>query len=198
MDKNEQNTQNAFEEMEVVQPSKYTTSYISLANNRIIFLTEEFTKNTASEMTALLFHYDNESHDDIHIYISSQGGDASALANIIDVMEVIKSPITTICMGRCYSAGAFLLMAGQKRLAFRHSEIMMHGAQLMFPYPGKEHTIDSTDYAKFVDRFNDRILGIAVKATGKKLSEIKKDCATDFYMSAEEAKKYGLIDEIIG
>lgn len=193
-----QKTHDPYEEDSMeLHPSKYSQSYIDLSNNRIIFLNEDFTKSTASEMTALLLHYDKQSQDDIYIYINSQGGDAAALSNIYDVMGLIASPITTICMGKAFSAGAFLLMAGNTRLMFKHAECMLHGAQVVFPVPSKEHTIDSDDYAKYLDKFNDRMLKMAAKATGKTLKQIKQDCIMDLYMTSYEALAYGLIDAII-
>ncbi len=178
---------------------KYSSTYIDLATDRIIFLTEPFTKDTASEMTALLLHYDNEDpNTDIVIYIHSDGGDASALTNIYDVMRMCKAPITTIVAGKAYSAGAFLLMAGDYRLAFAHSEAMIHGIQTIYPGLGKEGIADSKDYLKFLTDTDNKVMNIIVEATGKDLAQVKKDCSKDLYMDAKQMLAYGIIDEIIG
>src|ERR1700749_4738426 len=122
------------------QTSKYFTSYIDLSSDRIIFLNEEFTKDTSSSLTALLINYNNESEtEEITIYINSIGGDAFALTNIYDVIQLIKAPVRTICLGKAYSAGAYLLAAGTKgmRHMMAHSQVMVHGVQCLFPVPGE-------------------------------------------------------------
>jgi len=176
---------------------KYSSTYIDLSSNRVIFIAEPFTKDLASEITALLLHYDRESNEDITIYIHSDGGDISALLNIYDIMRLTQSPITTVAMGKAYSAGAFLLMAGDYRMAFAHSEIMIHGAQFFFPLPGKEHIDDGKDYLKFVDRSNEQVMRIMVEATGKTMEQVKEICSKDRYLTAKEALEYKLIDAII-
>src|SRR5260221_8676422 len=111
----------------VQKPEYIQQSYAELAEYRSIFISEDFTKEMASAMIALLLYYDNQSIiEPITIYINSNGGDGSALCAIYDMMNMISAPIETICMGKCYSAGAFLLAAGTKgkRYVFKHSQIM--------------------------------------------------------------------------
>ena len=103
----------------------YAETYVRLTQSRMIFLSEDVTKQTAAEMAALLLYYDNEDHEsDISVYVHSNGGDAAGLANIYDVMQMIKSPVKTICIGKAYSAGAVILAAGAKgeRYALKSSK----------------------------------------------------------------------------
>src|SRR5271170_417373 len=94
----------------ILATPKYTECYANLANSRIIFLSEDITKEAASSLSAMLLHFDNENdEEDISIYINTNGGDASALSNIYDIMQLVKAPIKTICVGKAYSAGAFML-----------------------------------------------------------------------------------------
>lgn len=185
--------------LSMFRPSKYFDTYVKLTTCRSIFITEDFSKEMAGAMTALLLHLDNESNEDIQIYIHSNGGDAAALTNIYDVLQIIKSPISTICLGKAYSAGAFLLAAGTKgkRLAMEHSEIMLHSIQCLFPLPSKEHPIDAKSYYEFLKTVNNGVLDILVKHTGNTLEKIKEDCSKDFFLTAKEAKAYGIIDDIL-
>jgi ATP-dependent Clp protease protease subunit len=183
---------------EILQP-KYLATYVELADDRLIFLTEDITKQTAGEMIALLLHYDSvDPKEHIVLYINTRGGDGAAMFAIYDCMKMIRAPITTVCAGKAYSAGAFLLMAGDYRVAFTRSEIMLHGLQVIFPVPGREHAMDSKGYGKFISTYNDRAMKIVSACTGKTVDQVKKDCASDMYLSANEAKTYGLIDEVIG
>jgi len=182
------------------KPSKYQESYIKLANDRSIFLYEDVTKEVAATISALLIYYDNvNSSQDINIYINSNGGDADSLINMYDIMQVIKSPVRTICIGKAYSAGAVLLAAGTKgkRSAFKNSEVMLHQLQCSFPIIGKTEAASSDLYLKFLTKYNDKILKILSKHTGFPLSKIKNDSSRDLFLSAEEALKYNLIDVII-
>jgi ATP-dependent Clp protease protease subunit len=178
----------------------YAGSYPKLAKNRIIFISEDITKDISATLSALLLYYDNESpHDEITLYIHSGGGDAAGLSNIYDVMQMIKSPIKTVCLGRAYSAAAVLLAAGTKgsRYSFKHAEIMIHGIQCLFPLRGKDQ-IDSKNYFDFLKGHENGIMKILSHHTGRSLSEIKEDCKNDKYHTAKQALEYGLIDHIIG
>lgn len=190
---------NQFEEVEELQESLYTDSYIKLSKDRIIFLGENITKKSATDLSALLLYYDNKnSEEDIHLYIHCDGGDADGLINIYDVMRMIDSPIRTICMGKCYSAAAVILSAGSpgKRCAFKNSRVMIHGVQAGFPVPGHD-IINSKNYYEFLKDNNDNILKILSKHTKQPLDKIKNDCITDMWMNARQALNYGLIDKIL-
>jgi len=177
----------------------YAGSYAKLAKNRIIFIAEEITKDVSATLSALLLYYDNESpNEEITLYIHSGGGDAAGLSNIYDVMQMIRSPIKTVCLGRAYSAAAVLLAAGTEgsRYAFKHSEIMIHGVQCLFPLRGKDET-DSKNYFEFLRNHENGIMKIISHHTGRRVEEIKEDCKSDKYDKVKEAVEYGLIYHII-
>ncbi len=177
----------------------YSESYIRLAQERVIFLSEMVTKETASELSALLLYYDNEDHNSpIVLYLNTVGGDAAGLVNIYDVMQMIKAPIKTICLGKCYSAGAVILAAGSKgeRYACKNSKIMIHGIQCGFPVPGHD-VINSTNYYDFLEENNDNIMKMLARHTGHTLDKIKKDCLRDVWLDAKQALDYGIIDRVI-
>jgi ATP-dependent Clp protease protease subunit len=177
----------------------YNDTYIKLSKDRIIFITEEINKQLSSDLSALLLHYDNENDEEISLYINSPGGDVFALTNIYDVIQMIKSPIRTVCLGRCSSAAAVILAVGEKgrRAAMRNSKIMIHGMQARFPMPG-QNVSSSKNLFQFMRGTNDNIMSILARHTGQEMEKVRKDCERDLYFSAKEAKDYGLIDEIIG
>ena len=179
--------------------SKYPESYSSLSKDRIIFLTEEITIETASVFSALLLYYDYEDeNEDITIYINTNGGDGSALSNIYDIMQLINPPIKTICIGKAYSAGAFLLAAGTKgkRFITKNSSVMIHGMQCEFPIQNEDQR-NSKIYYEFLTSFNKNILQMLAKHTGKTYKQIHEDCKKDKFFNAKEAVEYGICDGII-
>jgi len=192
----------SFSETETVKPlmtSSYAETYARLTKNRCIFLSEDVSKQSAAELSALLLYYDNENHEEpISLYIHSNGGDAAGLANIYDVMQMISAPIKTICVGKAYSAGAVILAAGTKgeRYAMRSSKIMIHGIQFAFPLPGQD-IITSKNYYEFLKENNDNIMKILSDHTGHSLEKLKEDCKQDVWLSAQQALDYGLIDKIL-
>ena len=185
-------------QMTIKEPSVYESSYIYLAKERVIFLKEDVTKDSASELAALLLYYDNESNNDITLYIHSNGGDSDALVNIYDIIHMIKSPVKTVCLGKAYSAAAILLAAGTKgkRFACKNARIMVHGVQFMFPIPGEDQ-INSKNYFDFVKHNNDNVMKMLSMDTGQTLEKIKEDCKRDLYLDAKQALKYGIIDHIL-
>jgi ATP-dependent Clp protease protease subunit len=183
-----------------LHPPKYYDTYFKLSSARVIFLNEDFSKETSAALTALLLYYDHENpEEEISIYINSNGGDASALTNIYDVIQMIKAPVQTICIGRAYSAGAFLLVSGTKghRYMFKNAEVMIHGVQCLFPIPGEEHPDNSKSYLNFLTTNNNAIMKILSKHTGHSLEKVTKDCSKDHYLNAKEALEYGIIDHIV-
>ena len=181
-----------------IESSAYLETYIKLSKDRIIFLNENITKQLAANLSALLLHYDNENFEEISIYIHSNGGDAAGLSNIYDVMQMIKSPIKTICIGKCYSAAAVILAAGSigRRFCFKNAKIMIHGIQAGFPILGHDIT-NSKNYYEFLQDNNDNIMKILAHHTGHSLDVVKKDCMRDSWMNAKQALEYGLMDEIL-
>ncbi len=170
--------------------------YSRLLKDRIIFVTGEIHDAMADLIVAQLLFLESEDPDkDIQIYINSPGGSVSAGFAIYDTMQYIKADVSTICIGRAASMGAFLLAAGEKgkRFALPNADIMIHqplgGAQ------GQAEDIRiQADKILETRKIINKILS---ERTGQTLKKIEKDTDRDFYMSAEEAKKYGIIDEII-
>jgi len=179
--------------------TRYEESYVRLSKHRIIWVSEDVTDAMAAELSALLLYYDNEDHEaPIEMYINSHGGAVSGLFNIYDVMQMIQAPVRTICIGRCYSAGAVLLSAGTKgeRCAFKNSRVMIHGIQCMFPIPGLDVT-NSKNYHQFLVENNENIMKVLSQHTGQPVEKIRKDCLEDVWFNAEQALEYGIIDQII-
>lgn len=177
----------------------YSDSYVKMTRDRIIFLSEDITDRAGAELSALMLYYDTQDHDtEINLYIHSNGGAASGLANIYDVMQMIHAPVKTILLGKCYSAGAIILAAGSKgmRYALRSSKVMIHGIQFAFPIPGHDLTT-SKNYYEFVKENNDSIMKILAQHTDHTLEQMKADCSQDYWMDAKEALAYGIIDHII-
>lgn len=177
----------------------YSDTYVKLTKDRVIFLSEDINKDNAAQLSALLLYFDNEDHDsEIILYVNSNGGDVSGLSNIYDVMQMISAPIKTICLGKCYSAGAVILSAGSKghRYAFKSAKIMIHGIQFGFPLPGQD-IISSKNYYDFIKENNDNIMKMLAKHTGHSLDKVKEDCKQDLWMDAKQALQYGIIDHII-
>ena len=169
--------------------------YSRLLEDRIIFLTGEITDATANVVIAQLIYLEGKNPDkDIFLYINSPGGSVSAGIAIYDTMNYIKCDVSTICVGLAASMGAFLLSSGAKgkRFALPNSEIMIHQ-----PLGGTQgQASDIEIQAKHMKKTKNMLNEILSENTGKSLEEIEKDTDRDNYMSAEEAKKYGLIDNI--
>ena len=177
----------------------YADSYVKMSKNRAIFFAEDVTKQAGAELSALMLYYDNMDHEEpIHLYIHSNGGDVAGLSNIYDVMQMIKAPVKTILLGKCYSAGAVMLAAGTKgeRYALKSSKVMIHGIQFGFPIPGFDLSSNKS-YFEFVKDNNDNLMKILAKHTGHTLEKVKADCAREFWMTAQQALFYGIIDTIL-
>lgn len=170
--------------------------YSRLLNDRIIMLSEEVNDATASLVVAQLLYLEGQDPDkDISFYINSPGGSITAGMAIYDTMQYIKCDVTTICVGMAASMGAFLLTAGAKgkRKALPNSEIMIHQ-----PLGGaKGQATDIEIQARHILKIKEKMNSIIAERTGQDLEKVKQDTERDFYMSAEEAKEYGIIDQII-
>lgn len=170
--------------------------YSRLLKDRIIFLGEAITSHTANIIIAqLLFLEADNKEKDIKFYINSPGGSVSAGLAIYDTMQYIKCDVSTICIGMAASMASVLMAAGApgKRLSLPNSEIMIH--QVLGGYEGQASDIKI--HAEHILKIKDKMNKILAKHSGKKLSEIEKDSDRDFFMGAEEAKKYGIIDKVI-
>ncbi len=170
--------------------------YSRLLKERIVFIGGPIVDEVANSIIAqLLFLNHEDPKKDIQMYINSPGGSVTAGLAIYDTMQHIKPDVSTICVGMAASMGAILLSAGKKgkRFALPNSEIMLH--QVMGGAEGQAVEIEIT--AKHILKIKDRLNQILVKHTGQTLPRIEKDTDRDFYLSAAEAKEYGVIDDII-
>ena len=170
--------------------------YSRLLKDRIIFLGEEVNEVTASLVVAqLLFLAAEDPDKDISLYINSPGGSVTAGLAIYDTMQYIKPDVSTICIGMAASMGAFLLAGGQKgkRYALPNAEIMIH--QPLGGARGQASDIEIT--AKQILKIKEKLNKMLSENTGKPLEVIRQDTDRDNYMTADEAKEYGLIDAVI-
>lgn len=182
----------------VEQTSRGERSYdifSRLLNDRIIFLGEEVNDTTASLVVAQLLYLEAQDPDkDIQLYINSPGGSVTAGMAIFDTMNYIKPDVRTVCIGMAASMGAFLMMAGKKgkRLALPNSEIMIHQ-----PLGGAQgQATDVAIRAEWLMKTKEKMTRMMSEMTGQDIERVKQDVERDYFMSAEEALKYGIIDEI--
>jgi ATP-dependent Clp protease protease subunit len=183
----------------VEQTSRGERSYdifSRLLNDRIIFLGEEVNDTTASLVVAQMLYLEAQDPDkDIQFYINSPGGSVTAGLAIYDTMQYIKADVSTICIGLAASMGAFLLAAGTKgkRFSLPNAEIMIHQPSGGF----KGQATDIQIHAENILRIKDRLNRILAENTGKPIEVIRDATERDKFMSAEEAKEFGLIDNVI-
>ena len=168
-----------------------------LLKNRIILLSGEINDACSSSIIAQLLYLDSISNEDISLYINSPGGSVSAGMAIYDTMNFIKSDVATICVGMAASMGAFLLSSGQKgkRSALPSSEIMIHQPLISGGLQGQ--CTDIKIHSDHLVRTRTKMNEMLSQFTGKPIEIIEQDTERDNYMTAEEAKAYGLIDEIV-
>ncbi len=170
--------------------------YSRLLKDRIIFLGTAIDDIVANTVIAQILFLQTEDPDkDIHIYVNSPGGIVSSGLAIYDTMQYVKPDICTYCVGQAASMGALLLGAGTKgkRFALPHSRIMLH--QPMGGFQGQATDIEI--HAKEILKMKDTLNGILAHHTGQPLEKIRTDTDRDFFMSGEEAREYGLVDEVI-
>lgn len=181
-------------------PGEPYTQWIDIYNRlyreRIIFLGREVDDEIANQIVAVMLYLDSDDPGkDIMLYINSPGGSVTAGMAIYDTMQHIKSDVVTICVGLAASMGSFLLAAGTKgkRLALPHSRIMIHQ-----PSGGtRGQATDIQIEAKEIIRVRKQLNDLCVHHTGQPLEKIERDMDRDYFMSAQEAKEYGLIDRVI-
>ena len=170
--------------------------YSRLLKDRIVFLSGEIEDNMANLVVAQLLFLEMEDPDaDISLYINSPGGSVTAGMAIYDTMQYIKPQVRTVCVGMAASMGAFLLMAGEKgkRLALPNAEVMIHQ-----PLGGAQgQATDVAIRAEWLLKTKTKMTKMMAEMTGQDLEKVKADVERDYFMDAEEALKYGIIDEII-
>ena len=170
--------------------------YSRLLKERIIFLGEAVNDVIASLVVAQMLFLESENPDkDIHLYINSPGGNVTAGMAIYDTMQYIKSPVSTICVGLAASMGAFLLASGEKgkRLILPNAEVMIHQPS------GGAHgqASDVKIHADWIIKTKEKLNKILSEKTGRPIEQVKIDTERDYFMSAEEALKYGIVDKIL-
>ena len=179
------------------QMERWVDIYTRLGAERILFLGQEVNDGVANSLVAQMLYLDSEdSSKPIYLYINSPGGSVTAGLAIYDTMKYVKSDVVTICVGLAASMGAFLLSAGtkSKRLALPHSRIMIHQ-----PLGGtsQRQASDIEIEAKEILRIKEMLNRAMSEMTGQPFEKIEKDTDRDYFLSAEEAKQYGLIDRVI-
>lgn len=172
--------------------------YSRLLKERIVFMVGPVTDETANLIVAQLLFLESENPDkDISLYINSPGGSVTAGMSIFDTMNFIKPDVATLCLGQAASMGAFLLSAGAKgkRFALPNSRVMIHQPLISGGLGGQASDIEihARELLKLKKQLNEHL----ARHTGQKLAQIEKDTDRDNFMSAEEAQKYGLIDEVL-
>jgi len=179
------------------QLERWVDIYTRLGAERILFLGQEVNDGVANSLVAQMLYLDSEdSSKPIYLYINSPGGSVTAGLAVFDTMKYVKSDVVTICVGLAASMGAFLLSAGTKgkRLALPHSRIMIHQ-----PLGGtsQRQASDIEIEAKEILRIKDMLNRSMAEMTGQTFEKIEKDTDRDYFLSASEAKEYGLIDKVI-
>jgi ATP-dependent Clp protease protease subunit len=175
---------------------RQTDVYSRLLRERIVFLGTPIDDTVANLIMAQLLHLESEDPDkDINLYINSPGGEITALFAIYDTMQFVKPDVATFCMGQAASAAAVLLAAGTagKRFALPHSRVLLHQ-----PYGGAAgQAADIEIQAKEILKMRDLLNTIIAHHTGQDVEKVRRDTDRDFIMSADEAKAYGILDEVI-
>jgi ATP-dependent Clp protease protease subunit len=175
---------------------RQTDVYSRLLRERIVFLGTPIDDTVANLIMAQLLHLESEDPDkDINLYINSPGGEITALFAIYDTMQFVKPDVATFCMGQAASAAAVLLSAGTagKRFALPHSRVLLHQ-----PYGGAAgQAADIEIQAKEILKMRDLLNTIIAHHTGQDVEKVRRDTDRDFIMSADEAKEYGILDEVI-
>ena len=169
--------------------------YSRMLEDRIIFLTGEIDDNLANIIISELLYLDSKSNEDIYLYINSPGGSVTSGMAIYDTINYVKSDIKTICVGLAASMAAFLLSSGTKgkRCALKNADVMIHQ-----PLGGMQGQASDMKIAcERILKMKEKLNKILAKNTNQSLKKIEKDTDRDYYLSSEEAKKYGLIDEIL-
>lgn len=170
--------------------------YSRLLKDRIVFIGTQIEDGMANSIIAqLLFLASQSDKEDIKMYINSPGGQVTSALAIYDTMQYVKPPIQTICLGMAASAAALLLAAGAKgrRMALPNSEVMIH--QVLGGTSGQATDIDI--HARHILKIKDRLNAILAQHTGQELSKVTQDTERDYFMSADEALAYGIVDKVI-
>ena len=165
----------------------------ALEKSRILFINDVIDEKTSAYVVAKLLYLDSLNHEDISIYINSPGGSVSDGFAITDTMELLKSKVNTIGYGTVASMAAVILACGHRRSCLRHTRCMIH--QIYTGMQGKASDVE-VSYRNMLEVKND-VVGLLASKVKKSVKTVEKDCERDCWMSAQEAKDYGLIDEVL-
>lgn len=175
--------------------------YSRLVKERIVFLAEEIDCDAATTICATLLFLDSQSKTKpIYLYINSNGGEIHAgLFTIYDTMNYINAPVHTVCIGEAYSAASMILSAGEKgyRTAFPNANMMIHEVQTFSNGPMQRSATDTVKHSKRIDKLNKRLLELIAEHTGQTVEKVTELAKETTYFTADEAKEFGLIDNIV-
>ena len=176
--------------------NKEQNIYEKMVNERILFLVGDTNQERCSNLVAQLLYLDSISHEDITLYIDSQGGSCTAGLSVMDTMNIIKSDVCTIVTGMAASMGSIIASSGTKgkRFIYPHSEFMIH--QVSSGTSGQ--VSDMRISLENAERTYGKLLKILQKNTGKTIKQLRKDCDRDTWLDAEQSIKYGLCDKVLG
>ena len=170
-----------------------------LVQSRTLFLTSEINDDSASDIVATLLYLDSENSDEkITLFINSNGGDIRAALMIYDTLKMIKSPVSTICIGSATDEAALLHAAGEKGMRFATKNAVIAISHIVHNSFGFGNLGDANSFYKLSEEDNKRMLQIIADASGKKLARVTKDFERRVFMTASEAKAYGIIDRVRG
>ena len=173
--------------------------FTRLMESRVLFLYGTITNEIASDLVATLLYLDSENDEEIiSIYINSEGGEIENIFMIYDIMKLLKSPIETLCVGMAFDGAALLLSAGTKGMRYATKSSIMRINQLIHPQSGFSDMVGAEIAMDKLHKENKKFLTALKNCTGKTMKIITKDTDREFYMVPKEAKKYGLIDFVIG
>jgi ATP-dependent Clp protease, protease subunit len=172
--------------------------YQKLSNDRILFITEYISDQIAAYITANLLLKDNEDSDKkITLFINSQGGDIRNALMIVDMMNMIDSPIETVCIGAAIDESAIILSSGTPGMRFATKNSLISASQLVHEWAARANLTDAKKYLDLAVGDNKRMMEILAKTTGKNIKQVMKDFDRREFMSATKAVQYGLIDKVI-
>ena len=175
-----------------------SVSFARIQGTRVLYINDAITSDMAFHFTTTLLQLEHEnSKEDITVYINSPGGSVIDGLSMIDTMNLVSCDVSTICVGQAASMGAMILMSGQKgkRKMLSHSEVLIH--QTMAVLQGRLQTSDLKILADDAVRTRETLYKIICDTTGQPFEKVERDCERDYTMTAEEALKYGIVDEII-
>jgi ATP-dependent Clp protease protease subunit len=172
--------------------------FSKLIDSRILFLHDYISDEIATDIVATLIYLDHQNEEKISLYINSEGGSIESVFMLYDTISMLKSPVETLCMGSAIGEPALLLAAGTKGMRFATKSSVICINQLYHKYSVHSDMTKVEIMLEQSKKENNRFLEALSKCTGKSIKKLTKDTERDFFMSVNDAKKYGIIDEIIG